>query len=75
MMFDWLNILTILLGVACLLLGLHFLRVTRRTPEGEMTSLYGGSVKVSRGVAYSIVFYCWIVGAALVIAALTLQLS
>jgi len=74
-MFDWLNILTMLMGSASLLLGLHYFRVTRRTPEGEMVSLFQESVKVSRGVAYSIVFYFWIAGGSLLVGAMIVQFA
>jgi hypothetical protein len=49
-MFDWLNILTIMISLACLLFGAHFFRLTRKTPEGKMVSLFQDSVKVSRTV-------------------------
>ncbi|MEM3608742.1 MAG: hypothetical protein QXM65_07920 [Candidatus Bathyarchaeia archaeon] len=74
-MFDWLNVLTFILGLGFLFFGIHFFRLTRKTTEGEMVSLFQDTVKVSRRVAYSIVIYCWIVGGAFMVAATILQLA
>jgi hypothetical protein len=74
-MFDWLNILTFMMGLAFLFSGIHYFRLTRKTPEGKMVSLFQDSVNVSRRVAYSIVFYCWVVGGSLMVAAIILQLA
>jgi len=74
-MFDWLNILTFIIGLGFLLFGIHFLRLARKTPEEEMVSLFQDSVKVSRRVAYSIVIYCWTVGGTFMVAAIILQLA
>jgi hypothetical protein len=75
LMFSWLNILTMLIGSGFLLLGLHYFRVTRKTPEGEMISLFQDSVKVSRGVGYSIAIYFWLIGGCILVAALILQFA
>jgi hypothetical protein len=75
MMFDWLNILTFMMGLALFLLGIHYLRLIRKTPEGEMVSLFEDNVNVSRRVAYSIVFYGCFVGGTLMVAAVILQLA
>jgi hypothetical protein len=74
-MFDWLNILTFMIGLALLLLGLYYLRLIRKTPEEEMITLFQDDVNVSRRVAYSIVFYCWVVGGSLMVAAIIVQLA
>ena len=74
-MFSWLNILTMLMGSAFLVLGFHYFRVTRRIPEDEMISLFQDSVKVSRGTGYGIAIYFWIVGGSILVAALILQFA
>jgi hypothetical protein len=74
-MFDWLNIVTFMMGLVLVLLGVHYLLLIRKTPEEEMVSLFQDSVRVSRTVAYSLVFYGWLVGGALMVAAVILQLA
>lgn len=74
-MFSWLNILTMLMGLAFLLLGFHYFRVTRKTPEDEMISLFQDSIKVSRGTGYGIAIWCWIVGGSTLVGALILQFA
>jgi hypothetical protein len=74
-MFDWLNILIFMMGLILVLLGVRYFRVIRKTPEGEMVSLFQDSVKVTRSTAYAYVFYGWFVGGTLMVVAVILQLA
>ena len=42
-------------------MGVYYLRKTRKTPKGKLVPLVGG-VYVSRGVAYTLVFFLWWLG-------------
>jgi hypothetical protein len=64
MYFSPYNLFTAILGLATILLGLHYFRIAQRTPESEMIQLQEG-VNVSRRIAYYIVFFLWFVGALL----------
>ena len=64
---------TIILGFASLLMGVHYLRKTRKTPKGKLVPLMGG-VYVSRGVAYTLVFYLWCLGVLFIVAPIVIIL-
>ncbi|MGB9713973.1 MAG: hypothetical protein ACPLZC_03220 [Candidatus Bathyarchaeales archaeon] len=74
-MFDWLNVLTFIIGLCFLFFGIQLFRLTRKTTQEEMVSLFQDTVKISRRVAYLIVIYCWIVGGTFMIGAIILQLA
>ena len=65
---------TVLLGFASLLMGVHYLRKTRKTPEGKLVPLMGG-VYLSRGVAYTLVFWLWVLGVLFIVAPILIILQ
>jgi len=56
------NFLTFVLGVVCLLYGVHVTRLAQKTVQGEMVPL-NKSLTVSRSSAYCLAFYFFFIGA------------